>query len=256
MPATRTTTTLSAPISQSNLCTALQSVFSTAGLGNPIDDFTSGTDRILIFAKTTGTGTFGTIYLRLRITSGLRVFQQLFTTWNSSTNSGTRPISEHEYDTLSSDIDIKFDIFNREPEYWLILVSQSSKFLPLGMVAPSIKRSNFSFNSFAWGFIFTSKNMTNVRGSPGYYSSDNYELSLAGSGRLSNADPIDNERDVITGIMLLSQSNQGIAGKFSDDLAVIAAAGTSRYDNVLISGTSEQYLIIAPGPGGIGVRIL
>jgi hypothetical protein len=256
MPATRTITSLGATITQANLVSALQAAFLNAGFSNPVSDFTSGTDRIFTYSITTGSGTFGTIFLRVRVTSALAVFQQLFTAWNPATNTGTGNSTEVSYGTLSNSVSIVFNALNGGLEYGLILLTQGGTFQPLGLIAPLTKRSSFSFNSYTWGFIFTSATMAVVRGSSlNQYASADYDLALIGNSRLATANPIDNERDVISNLVLLTQSNQGFAGRTSDELAVVAASGSTRYDTISISGTSQQYLIVLPGAGGVAVRI-
>jgi len=88
-----------------------------------------------------------------------------------------------------------------------------------------------------------------------YISNDN-DIALAGSARLGTANAQDSERDILTGLLLLNQSNSGFAGKTSDDIAIVAANGSTRYDIILKNGTSQQYLLVNPGNGGMAIRIV
>jgi hypothetical protein len=128
--------------------------------------------------------------------------------------------------------------------------------LPLGLIAPITRRGSWSLNSWSWAFIFTSSAMSVVRGTTlNQYASADYDIALGGNSRLGIANPSDNERDVLSNVILLSQSNQGFAGKSSDDLSVVSANNSTRFDTIPITGTSQQYLIVSPGSGGFAVRI-
>ncbi len=256
MPATRTITSLGATITQSNLVAAIVTAFTNAGFVAVVDDYTSGTDRILVYSHTVGAGTFGTIFLRVRITSALGIFQQLYTSWNTSTKTGNNSSTEVSLGTLSTTIPCSFNALNGGNEYKLICLVQGSTLFPLGLIAPNTRRGSWSLNSWSWGFIFTSSAMSVVRGSSlNQFASVDYDIALAANSRLGTANPTDNERDVLSNIILLSQSNQGFAGRSSDDLGIVSASGSTRYDTIPITGTSQQYLVINPGSGGFVVRI-
>jgi hypothetical protein len=256
MPATRTISSLGATITQANLVAAIQTAFTNAGFSAPVLDTTSGTDRIFAYAFAVGTGTFSTIHLRIRITSALAIFQQLSTGIPSGGTSGANASTEVSLGTITSNSPCTFNALNGGSEYRLIFLVQGSAIYPLGLIAPINRRGSWSLNSWSWGFIFTSSAMSIVRGTAlNQYASADYDIALATNSRLGTANPIDNERDVLSNILLLSQSNQGSAGRSSDDLAIVAASGSSRYDMIPITGTSQQYLIVNPGAGGFAVRI-
>jgi hypothetical protein len=164
MPATRTITNLSATITQSTLITAIQTAFTNAGFSAPVLDTTSGTDRILAYAFTVGSGTFSTVYLRVRITSALAIFQQLSTGVPSGGTSGTNASTEVSLGTVVSTTPCTFNALNGGTEYRLIMLVQGSVLFPLGIIAPNTRRGNWSLNSWSWGFIFTSSTMSVVRG--------------------------------------------------------------------------------------------
>jgi hypothetical protein len=267
MPATRTISSLSATITQASLATAIQTAFTNAGFSAPVLDATSGTDRILAYAYTSVSGSFSfnTVYLRLRITSTLGIFQQLSTGIPSGGTSGTNASTEVSLGTLVSTTPCTFNSLNSGNvvvggttfvEYRLIFLVQGSLMLPLGLFAPINRRGSWSLNSWSWAFIFTSSALSVARGTNlNQYASADLDVLASGNTRLGTSNPSDNERDVLSNLILLTQSNQGSPGRSSDDLAIVSANGSSRYDTIPITGTSQQYLIVNPGSGGFAVRI-
>ncbi|WP_414573361.1 hypothetical protein [Nostoc sp. CCY 9925] len=256
--ATRTITTLSAPFTQAQLSTALQTAFTNAGFSSLFDSYTSGTDLILVYEFVVDASkTFGKTYLRVRISNTFIIYQQLYATWNTVSKTGTGSSSEVTYSTLLNNVNVTFNALNATSETRLILVTQGTTFLPLGMIVPTTMRNSWNLNSYTNGYIFTSNMMTVLRssGQTQYSSADN-DIALSGSSRLGTANVVDNERDVLSGLILLNQSNTGFAGKTSDDIAVISASGSTRYDVILRTGTSQQYLLINNGSGGLAVRIV
>ncbi len=256
--AARTITTLSAPFTQAQLSSALQTAFTNAGFASLYDSFTSGTDLILVYEFVVDASkAFGKTYLRVRISTTLIIYQQVFSTWNATTHIGTNGSTEVSYSTLVSSTNITFNSLNGSDEYRLVFITQSSLFLPLGLLCPATLRSSWNLNTWCWGFIFTANTMLVLR-SPSLtqYTSNDNDIALAGSARLGTANTQDGERDMLTGLLLLNQSNSGFAGKTSDDIAIVAASGSTRYDIILKNGTSQQYLLVNPGNGGIAIRIL
>ena len=253
----RAITTLNPPFTQAQLSTALQSAFANAGFTSVFSSFTSGTDLVLVYALVVdATKTFGTTYLRIRITNTFVIHQTVFSTWNTANNTGTGNSSEASFTALVNSASVTFNALNGGIESRLVVVTQGTLFLPLGIVSPATMRSSWNLNVYTSGFIFTAATMTVLRGTTANQTgnSDN-DVVLVGTSRLGTANVVDNERDIFSGWTLLNQSNQGFTGKTSDDLVVVASSGSTRYDTISKSGTSQQYLIILPGAGGIAVRI-
>jgi hypothetical protein len=256
--ATRTITSLVAPFTQTQLSTALQAAFINAGFSSIFDSYTSGTDLILVYAFVVdGTKTFGTSYLRVRITNTFIINQALYSTWNATAHTGTNASTEAVYLTLLSTASVTFNAFNASGEVRLVLVTQGTLFLPLGMICPVTRRGSWDLSNWNWGFIFIATTMLSLRSTGlNQYSNAENDIVLAGSARLATANVQDNERDLITGIVLLNQSNTGFPGRTSDDLAIVSSSGSTRYDTFTKAGTSQQFLLINPGSGGLALRII
>ncbi|MCC5669881.1 hypothetical protein LC653_40275 [Nostoc sp. CHAB 5784] len=207
--ATRTISSLSAPFTQAQLSTALQAAFVNAGFTSLFDSFTSGTDLVLVYAFVVdGAKTFGTTYLRVRITNTFIINQALYSTWNATTHTGGNSSTEVAYSTLVSTTSVTFNALNASGEVRLILATQGALFLPLGMIAPINRRSSWDLKDWNWGHIFISSTMLILRSSGlNQYSNAENDIALAGSTRLATANVQDNERDILSGLILLNQSN-------------------------------------------------
>jgi hypothetical protein len=254
--AVRTDTSIAATITQTSYYDALKIAFTNAGFGSPYHDFTSGTDRIIVYEfPVDNTKIAGTNYLRIRISNTLITYQQVYTSWNIATSTGTGNSVEITYTTLASNNTVGFVSLNGGSEYRLVLVSQASTFLPLGMIVPANKPDWWDLNNWSYGFIFTANTMTILRSSAlNPYSNSDFDLFLNAT-RMVNVNPQTNRRDILAGMILLTQTNTGSGGRTSDDIAQIAGNGSSRYDLLNVFGTSQQYLVVNNNSGGMAVRV-
>ncbi len=256
--ASRTDSSLATGFTQSSLGDALKQAFINAGFPSAIDDFTSGTDRNIVFSHVADSSkAYGTNFLKVRINSSLTIFQQLFTSWNTSTKSGSNGSSEYSYSSsvLSASSSLSMTSLNGGSEYRFVCLSQSSNFWLLGTLIPANRPAWWDLNSFSYGFFCTSVSSLKTWRSSNVnpYSNTDFNLNL-GFNEMAIANPVTNKRDMIIGLLLLSQSTAGVAGKTSDDLAHCCASGVARYESIQASG--NQYLIISPGVGALGVRIV
>ena len=93
--ATKTEASLAATITQTSFANALKTAFTSAGYSAVFDDYTSSTDRILVYAHVVDNSkVYGTSYLRIRITSALLIYQQIYSTWNATAHTGTGSSTE------------------------------------------------------------------------------------------------------------------------------------------------------------------
>lgn len=255
--ATRTNTSLAAPFTQAQLSTALQAAFVSAGFSGTFDNFTSGTDLILVYAFVVdNTKTFGTSYLRIRITNTFVINQQIFSSWNAVTHTGgATPSTEVIFTALSPSTNVSFNAFSSVGEANLLIVTQGANSIPLGIIAPVTRRASWDLNNWNWGFIFISSTMAVLRSTNlNQYTNPDNDIALAGNVRMGTANIQDLQRDVLTGLILLNQSNQGFCGKTSDDFGIASGNGSTRYDTFFKSGTSQQYTLLISGSGMPVVR--
>lgn len=254
--ATRIDSFIAPTITQINLYNAIKQAFSDAGYPAPVSDFTSGTDRVLTYAVVLDASkVYGTSFIRVRITSGLVVAQQIFATWNISNNTGTGASTELTYTAFAINAQVNFVALNANPEFRLIAVFQGGIYFFLGFISPTNRPNWWNLDAWSYCFLPTGTNFALLRGTTfNPYGNTENDTSL-NAGRMVVANTQTNRRDILPGVILFTQSNQGISGRTSDDLVMVAANGTTRFDIMQIPGDTKQYLLLNPATGGLAVRI-
>ncbi len=253
--ATRTDSTLTATITQTSLVNALITAFTNAGYSTAFDNYTSGTDRILVYRfDVDSSKTFGSNFLRIRVTTALVINVAIGTAFNTSTKALTNASTEVIFTALSATVNINFTSLNAGNEARLVLITQGTAFIPLGVIIPANRPIWWNLDSWNYGFIFTSSAMSVIRSSSiSPYSNSDYDIFS--SNRLSAINIQTNRRDVLTGLILLTQSNAGVAGKTSDDLGIAAATGSARFDTLSFPDNTQQFLLVNTGTSGFSVRV-
>lgn len=251
----RTTTSLAAPITQASLTAALQTAFTNAGFDAPIHNYTSGTDQILVYKVTLdATKTYGSIYLRLRISNTLILYQQLYSNWDTVNKTGSDGSSEVTYITLSNSINISFNSFNGGSEVKQVVVTQNSLFAPLGLIFPENRPSRWDLNSYPYGFIWTSINPSTLRcTSRNMYTNSDFVTYLNDSN-LSGASPGGDGNDLIRGIILKSLANNGVGCQSSSNLGYGCNANLSRFVTIPVTGTTQIWTVINNVAGGLLIQ--
>ncbi|MCC5629083.1 hypothetical protein LC613_13765 [Nostoc sphaeroides CHAB 2801] len=254
---TKITTSLVPTITQSLLFAAIKAAMTNAGFASTYDDYTSGTDLIVVYELVVdGSKTFGKVYLRIRLTTALVVAQQIFTAWNTTAKTGTNGSTEATYTALGAATTITFTAFN-STEFRLVVLTQGTALIPLGLVVPENKQPFWDLNSWAYGFFFTTASMAVLRGvisTNNPYANSDFDVSLVGNSRLTNINSQTGQPDLIKGLILLSQSNQGVGASFSEDIGIGAFSTQTRFTDAIPPGTSQIYAIIQNLAGGIAIR--
>lgn len=253
--AARVDSSLAATITQSNLVAAIKSAMLSAGL-TLFDEFTSSTDNILIYEHINdSTKTYGKVYLRIKVTSSLVISQQLFSGWNASTDSGSNAGTETTYTAFATNASINFSAFNGNPEIKTVIITQNTNYVALGLLMPATRPNFWDMNQWSWGFYPASVGFLTLRSSSlNPFSNDGYSLTFATAAIAAGANPQTNKRDVLTGMLIYSNTNNGIAGKTSDDVAVVYGSGTSRFDTIQPTGTTQIFTILNNTAGGFALR--
>jgi hypothetical protein len=253
--ATRTDTTVAATVTQTSLVNSLLTALTNAGFSSPIDNYTSGTDRIIVYkVDVDASKTFGSNFLKIRITSSLQILQQIFSGWNTSTKAATNASTEVSMGTFSASSLIQFVALNGGSEYKFVSITQGTIFMVLGLLMPSNRPTWWDLNAWTWGFIFISTTLLALRSSAKFpYSNSDYEF--LSSTRMALANPQTNRRDVFAGNILLTSSNNGGAGKTSDDIGLACSSGSARYDTLTFPSDTRQYLLVNNTTAGLVVRV-
>lgn len=254
--ATQTDSTLAANWTQATLFDAIKAAFINAGFPSPVSDFTGGTDRIATYAVILdNTKAFGTTFLRIRVTNTFIVAVQLFATWNSATNTGTGNSTEVTNTALVTTTGVNFIALNAGDEFKLIGVQQESIFYTLGFLSPANRPDWWNLESFNYCFIPVNNAFAVWRSTlQNPYANTEFDSNLNNT-RMGTANAITNRRDILQGVVMLTQSNTGVSGRTSDDLVSVAASGATRFDTLQIPDSTNQYLLLNPIAGGLAIRI-
>lgn len=252
--AVRTDTFVAPTLTQQTIYNAIKIAAGNVSLAI-YDEYTSGTDKIIVYSVTLdNTKTFGISYLRIRLTLGLILNQQIYSTWNATTHVGTNGSTEITYVTLVNNIQINFVALDGQNEYKLIALTQGTTTIVLGFVAPINKPLWWDLNAWNYVFIVTGSTFATFRTTAlNPYANAEHDTTL-NTARMGVANPQTNRRDLLPGVIFYTQNNQGISGRSSDDLVMFAGSGTTRYDVVQVPGDTKQYLILSPQSGGLAVR--
>lgn len=254
--ATRSIVTLSPPISVTNLHTALKSALAAAGFSTLISDYAVGGDRVLVYQVTQDAAkAMGTSFLRVRIISSLAIGTQLLTAWSVANNTGSNGSSEISTVALSASTAISLYSLNASPELNLVMLAQGNTHLPIGLLSPYNRPTWWDLNSYSYAFLPLSSTFSQWRASTATpYTTQDFNCSL-NSGFLSTPSRITNRRSVGLGVILYAPSNEGDAGRTSDDIVTCSAIGLSRYDSLQVPVVPPRdYFILSNSAGGMGVR--
>lgn len=252
--ASRIDTFLAPALTQQSLYDAIKASLANAGFAI-FDEFVSGTDKVVVYAITLDASkTYGTSYLRVRLTNTFIVAQQLYSTWVVATHTGTNGSSEITYTAFINSTQVNFTALNGGIEYKFSLISQGTTVIILGFVAPANKPLWWDLNAWNYCFLPTNNTFSLFRTTLLNPYANSEHDSYLNSSRLSTANPQTNRRDLLPGVVFFTQNNQGISGRSSDDWVSLAAAGTTRYDTVQIPNDTKQYLVLNPAAGGLAVR--
>lgn len=254
--ALRTDSFVAPTITQQNLFDGIKAAFVNAGFGTTFDDYAAGTDKVVVYAIVLdATKTNGTSYLRIRVTTGLVIGQQILSTWNTSTKAGTGGSAEQVYTAITTNAQVNFVALNAAPELRLVALTHGTNYIPLGYLSPANRPSWWDINGWNYAFVSVTGSFATSRGTTlNPYSNAEYDSSL-GNARMANFNTQTNRRDLLPGVVLYTQSNQGIAGRTSDDLVMVSASGSTRYDILQIPESTAEYLILNPVSGGLAVRV-
>lgn len=254
--ALRTDSFVASAVTHQTLFNGIKQAFLDSGFTASFDDYVSGTDKIVVYAIVTdSTKTNGTSYLRIRVTTGLAIFQQLFAGWTVATHVGTNGSTEIAYTAIIPTTQVNFTALKANPELSLVMINQGTNVIALGFLSPANRPGWWDLNAWSYCFIPTTNTFAAFRSTvlnPFTNPENDSSLNFI---RLGNPNNQTNRRDLLPGVILYTQTSQGITGRSSDDLVSVSATGSTRYDTLQIPGDTKQYLIINPAAGGLAVRI-
>lgn len=258
MPALSSENFISPVSTQDALIQVIKTAFNNfGGTSTLFVEKVQGTNKVVVFKIDLQSETgIHTTYLQIKITNNLAVSQQLFAGWDNN-DSGISGSQESTPITLYKPSPINIRTFYKSDEFAFLVFFQPARYLLLGWLRPQTKHPDF--NEAIAPFIFQSNNDWNkpfvnwhsTALSP--YGNAAYTSNM-GSPYLSQANPSNNKRDLLAGMLLFSNSGRGIAGKTSTDIVSAASAGLNTFESIQ-GADGSQYTLLYPGNGGLAVKV-
>ena len=249
LPATNNRTTLKEGIKTS---------MTQAGITNLVDDYDDPNYHYLVYEVVLAPGkTQGTIYLYIRVSTGLTIYQKFVTDYDPIAK--TFSAEGHEFSTAFSSVDI--DIWAiAHPEARLLIIRQLTNYRYLGYIRPQNKPAWWDENSYPYCFSPRDSQMEYFYGfhtalSPYNHSASNSNLYYSNYPlRLAYPNP-EGKMDLLPAFYLGAPEEKGNAGVFSEDFNYAAAAAMSIGDEIVVtSGTEEYFLFGINTRNGVAIR--
>lgn len=253
---TVTNSNLLPTITQANLTTAIKNAMAAANFPTIFDEVNATNNQLIYEVTLNGAATFGKLYLEIEITPARLVRQRIHTNWDPIANTGVNSGAYGPSITFNDGTEITFRGFEKANESRIIGVRQSNTIQFLGYIYPENIPTWWNENSSLYAFIPAANTFNTLNGaaagnSP--YGNGVYTSSL-GRTQMASSNPVTSKRDVVTGILLYSNANQGAAGRTSDDLVMVAGSGLGTYDLIQVTPEVEEYTILSASAGGLALR--
>lgn len=283
MPAaTKTITDLTAlPITQQSFYDALKAALVSAGFSaTPFDEFVPTSNSKIAVYEVIGDDTKAKskTYFSVYLTSNLILGTQLFATWDKVAHTGTGNQPEFLGSSagvgFGTSIVMQFTALNHT-EFRGVCVKQGGTFNIIGSTRPASKPEWFDENRFPYAFALRDSSFYRLNGfggadqpfgagdaNPAHYGDRPVYTLGPWVAKLGYENTFTLKRDIIPGPYVFFPTNsfsdevgRGIAGKYSDDLVLVAGAGLLHMDVIRITPT-EEYTVFQPGAPCMAIRTL
>lgn len=247
---------LSPPLTQNSLTVSLRDALVAAGFPSPLKQYMMGTDQYCLWQLIfDATKPMGTVYYRLKVTSGLFVSHTIGTSWADASNTlGNAPTDTHST-SFSASQAVSFTAF-QSSEIISCICSQGTTVQFNAGYLRLADSPQWDEVGFPKVFIPGSNNFSSLvtTSATPYGSTTSFTTSLNNSNR-ADADSYYGLRSLIAPIWLWGPSNTGIVAMSSSELAMgannLMAAGSVHNP----PGTTESWHVTRAGAGTLSIRI-
>lgn len=253
MPATAKLINIAPPITRDAIALGLKSAFTAAGYTTLVEDYAASatSDRILVYRLDLSAATRGTIFLENRITNTRVVNCRIATTYSTASHAlGAIATVAQSTVTFIGTTQIRLTAI-AHPEAPLVMMEQGTSTAQiLGVVRPANKPAWWDENTHPYATIPQTNALTSWLPFPAannpYNSAVNYPLLTI--SQLAAAAP-NTLNDVMGGFAaIMSNTNKGYMGVFSNELALCSAPGLKRGDML------GEFLLLNTGTSALAIR--
>jgi hypothetical protein len=256
-----TTTTLnSLPTPREDLVNGYKTALTNAGFPSLLQEYVSGNLRYIVYEFNDSPGdAFGKTYMRLGQNTSSQLTVELFSTWNTGTQTGTNASSSILINTNpGTATPVVLTAINHSELRGFTTQNGPNAPILVATLRPLNKPAAWNEASHNYRFLFAAAAFGTVLGcssGASVYNLSNPSYPFSAPSSLSSPSVLSGRRDIIPRLMLFSPTvnNTGITGQTSGDIGIAACNGTVVGDILEVVAGSEEYRIIqlssSPGPG-------
>jgi hypothetical protein len=254
MPATLTTASLAATITQATLKDALKAAMTAAGFSAPLYDNAPTSDHILIYEDVVQPGNAKEkVFVRIVISTALAVTTTIGDSYTAGNSIIGNPCTSFAY-TFASGQQIDIVGVVNAGKYKFLALSQgpnATARLIIGYVVPAslqywANKNNYLFvymPSPSFGNLYGSSNIAN--------NTTSLNTSFP---YLANTNMWVGGRELVNKLILLNGNYSAVVGYFPDDFAVCSGLALAYGDTLVVSAAVEEYRLFNATAGGICIR--
>lgn len=254
----RSSLSASPSITQTALYDAIKAALIQAGL-TFFSEYTASGTRHAILTDTAGSGTYSTVYYRFSVTSALVITHQLFTAWNTGTNTGSNGSGDVHSTTFVTGSDIAIVALNggnNSTEFSLVALLQGSTFQLLGVLMPENSFDIWTLNRAPKACISqTSIGSAWSLAGINIFSNTNLTADPVGNSLLSAFCTEFNTYAPEKGIKLRTNTGQGCWLWTSSNFAVVPGNSIPRLSIFTEPGTAKNFMMLGTGNGALAVEV-
>jgi len=265
MPVTVTTTTQTAPITDSNFASSLHTAMVNAGFSSSPYSYNTSNETRRVYFETLNSDLYGTGIVETRIITASAYNRQFtlagYTAFNTTTNSGSGMVTSSTF-TPDTNNDITYHAINGGVEFRQVIVRQGTNVWWITRLRPSLLRPSWwNDNAYPYWFIQSNLNSFNFYTVAGGASLSPWNDSWASyNARNIRGVTPGNLREIRTGLELESYSltgNKGLIGVLSSDFGTANTASlTPGVSTLVVNAGTDEWIVLAAGDSSWVARII
>jgi hypothetical protein len=237
-------------VTPQSLNDGLKVAFAAAGYGGtPYAEFDESGSKNLVYQIVNDISkAFGTIYLHVVISNDCAVSQQLHTSFDLQTNTGTNTRSPNFSNNFAEDDQVNWTALNNGAEFKWVMLYQNSRVVCLGTMRPDGMPDFWDEDIAPYVLVNDTSNSPIERFRMAEitpYSGEIIQTNLY-MGVPNSRNPFDQQVDIVSRLILSPDSGEGIFGMTSGMIAQATDQDLSVGDTILLADGKEYFVILKP----------